>query len=125
MKENSALPKQVGIWIRVSTEDQARGDSPEIHEERARAYAIARGWTVRAVYDLAGVSGKSVVEHPEAKRMTADIKRNQITGLIFSKLARISRNLREVHDFGDYFRQHSADLVSLSESIDTTTAGGR
>src|SRR5262245_40858002 len=99
MKENTASPKNVGIWIRVSTEDQARGDSPEIHEERARAYATARGWTVREVYDLAGVSGKSVMEHPDARRMMADIKRGHITGLVFSKLARLSRNMRELQDF--------------------------
>ena len=36
MKENSALNKPVGIWIRVCTEDQAKGESPEHHEERAR-----------------------------------------------------------------------------------------
>jgi site-specific DNA recombinase len=28
--------KSVGIWIRVSTEDQAHGESPEHHERRAR-----------------------------------------------------------------------------------------
>jgi len=117
--------KNVGIWIRVSSEDQARGDSPDIHEARARAYAAARGWTVQELYDLAGVSGKSVMEHPEAKRMLADLKHGRITALIFSKLARLSRNLREVQDFGDIFRQSNADLVSLNESIDTSTAGGR
>jgi hypothetical protein len=40
--EAAVLPetaKAVGIWIRVSTEDQVRGESPEHHERRARAYA--------------------------------------------------------------------------------------
>ena len=119
------MPKSVGIWIRVSTEDQARGDSPEIHETRARAYAEQRGWTVRELYDLAGTSGKAVMANPEAQRMMADIKRGHITGLVFSKLARLSRNARELQDFGDYFAACKADLISLSESIDTTTAGGR
>ncbi len=41
--------KPVGIWIRVSTEDQARGESPEHHEKRARHYAESRGWEVREV----------------------------------------------------------------------------
>jgi len=125
MKDNSFLPKNVGIWIRVSTEDQARGDSPEVHETRARAYAKQRGWTVREVYDLAGTSGKAVMSNSEAKRMMVDIKRGHITGLVFSKLARLSRNARELQDFGDFFAACKADLISLSESIDTTTAGGR
>ncbi len=125
MKDNTDLPKDVGIWIRVSTEDQARGDAPEVHLERARAYAAARGWGVKEVYDLAGVSGKAVMQHPEAKRMMRDVERGRISGLIFSKLARLSRNLREVQDFGDFFRDHGADLISLNEAIDTSTAGGR
>lgn len=55
----------------------------------------------------------------------ADIKRGHITGLIFSKLARLARNTRELLDFADYFRTHNADLVSLQESIDTSTPAGR
>ena len=37
MKTGVAPPpvKDVGIWIRVSTEDQAKGESPEHHLERA------------------------------------------------------------------------------------------
>ena len=117
--------KNVGIWIRVSTEDQAQGESPEHHLERAKNYAAAKGWKVKEVYDLAGVSGKSVIDHVEAKRMLADVERGHITGLIFSKLARLARNTRELLDFADYFRTHNADLVSLQESIDTSTPAGR
>ncbi len=134
MKDNSVLAssarpkagtKNVGIWIRVSTEDQAQGESPEHHEHRARAYAESKGWHVSEVYDLAGVSGKSVMEHPEAKRMLVDIKRGQITGLIFSKLARLSRNKRELEDFAELFQNANADMISLQESIDTSTPAGR
>lgn len=117
--------KSVGIWIRVSTEDQAQGESPQHHEHRARLYAESKGWSVRKVYDLAGVSGKSVMEHPEAKRMLSDIKRGNITGLIFSKLARLARNTKELLEFADIFRVHNADLISLMESIDTSTPAGR
>ena len=83
--------RRVGIWIRVSTEDQAQSDSPEHHLERAREYARFNGWDVREVYNLAGVSGKTVMEHPETQRMLADIKRRHISTLIFSKLARCHR----------------------------------
>ena len=117
--------KPVGIWIRVSTEDQAQGDSPQHHEARARHYAAAKGWTVKEVYDLAGVSGKSVMEHPETKRMLADVHRGHITALVFSKLARLTRNARELMDFADIFREANADLVSLQENIDTGTPSGR
>lgn len=117
--------KRVGIWIRVSTEDQARGESPEHHEVRARMYADSRGWTVVDVYNLAGVSGKSVMEHQESKRMLKDIRAGRITGLLFSKLARLARNTRELLDFADLFKDAGADLISLQEAIDTSTPAGR
>src|SRR5712691_425164 len=117
--------KSVGIWIRVSTEDQVKGESPEHHERRARAYAEARGWTVREVYRLGAVSGKAVREHPETERMMKDIRAGRITGLIFSKLARLARSTRDLLDFSDYFREHDADLISLQEAIDTSTPAGR
>lgn len=124
-EKDAAVPKRVGIWIRVSTEDQARGESPEHHERRARMYAEAKGWNVVDVYHLEAVSGKSVSGHSEAKRMMEDVKAGRITGLIFSKLARLARNTKELLEFADFFETHHADLVSLQESIDTSTPAGR
>ncbi len=121
--ENTA--KQVGIWIRVSTEDQARGESPEHHEKRARLYAESKGWNVKEVYHLEAVSGKSVMGRPETERMLEDIRTGHITGLIFSKLARLARNTKELLEFSDIFNQYNADLISLQEAIDTSTPAGR
>src|SRR5690242_20219930 len=95
--------KRVGIWIRVSTEDQARGESPEHHEKRARYYAESKDWKIVETYHLEGVSGKSVMSHPEAERMLKDVRSGQISGLIFSKLARLVRSTRELLDFADIF----------------------
>src|SRR5262249_818968 len=117
--------KNVGIWIRVSTEDQAKGESPEHHERRARYYAESKDWKVKEVYHLEAVSGKSVKDHPETQRMVKDVRKGHITGLIFSKLARLARNTRELLDFADFFREHNADLISLQEAIDTSTPAGR
>src|SRR5215813_2517726 len=102
MKENSAPKKRVGIWIRVSTQEQADGDGPEHHQRRGRDYAKFNQWTVVEVYDLAGVSGKTVMDHPECKRMLADIERGHISGLIFSKLARLCRNKQELERFAKF-----------------------
>lgn len=117
--------KNVGIWIRVSTEDQKSGESPQVHEHRARMYAEIKGWTVVEVYDLAGVSGKSVLGHPEAKRMMTDISSGKIKGLIFSKLARLARNTTELLQIAEYFKKKNADLISIQENIDTSSPAGR
>jgi site-specific DNA recombinase len=117
--------KQVGIWIRVSTDMQVRDESPEIHEERARCYTQAKGWDVVEVYRLDAVSGKTVMHHPEAQRMLKDIRSGRITGLVFSKLARLARSTKELLEFADIFRKEGADLVSLAEQIDTSSPAGR
>lgn len=117
--------KSVGIWIRVSTEDQAKGESPEHHEKRARLYAEAKGWDVVDVYHLEALSGKSVMGYAETKRMLEDIQKEKITGLIFSKLARLARNTKELLEFADIFKAANADLISLQEAIDTSTPAGR
>jgi site-specific DNA recombinase len=121
----SEQPKSVGIWIRVSTEDQVRGESPEHHEARARAYASLKGWLVAEVYRLDAVRGKAVLAHPTAMRMLADIRSGVITGLVFSKLARLARNTRELLELAEVFRACNADMISLAESIDTSTPAGR
>ncbi len=128
MKRSSGLEsggKRVGVWLRVSTEDQVRGESPEHHEKRARFYAESKGWHIVEVYRLDALSGKSVMGYDETRRMLADIRRGHITGLIFSKLARLARNTKELLDFADIFEHFSADLISLQESIDTSTPAGR
>jgi site-specific DNA recombinase len=117
--------KRIGIWIRVSTDFQVKDESPETHEKRARLYAEAKGWHIAEVYRLDAVSGKSVMEYPETKRMLHDIKKGHITALIFSKLARLARNTKELLEFADIFRAQSADLVSLAENIDTSSPAGR
>ena len=114
--------KRVGIWIRVSTEDQAQGESPEHHETRARDATPRR---------RAGTSSRSTTSKPSpgspswsTRRRSGCWKtsrRGRITGLIFSKLARLARNTQELLEFADIFREHGADLVSLQESIDTST----
>ncbi len=122
---SSKVNHRIGIWIRVSTHDQAKGESPKHHELRARGYATAKDWQVVEIYDLSGVSGKSIIDHPETKRMLSDIRSGHISSLIFSKLARLARNTRELLDIADIFRENNAGLISLQESIDTTTPAGR
>lgn len=124
-RASATATKSVGIWIRVSTEDQAKGESPEHHEQRARMYAASREWEIRTVYHLEAVSGKSVMGHPETQRMLGDVRTGRITGLIFSKLARLARNTKELLEFADIFKAIDADLISLQEAIDTSTPAGR
>ncbi len=57
--------------------------------------------------------------------MLRDIQTGVISGLVFSKLARLARNTRELLDFAEIFRTQGADLISLQEAIDTSSPAGR
>ncbi|MEO6733282.1 MAG: recombinase family protein [Ferruginibacter sp.] len=117
--------KNIGIWIRVSTDFQVQDESPEHHEMRARNYAQVKGWNVITVYRLDALSGKSILEYSETKRMLKDIQSGTISGIIFSKLARLARNTKELLEISEIFRARNADLISLAEAIDTSTPAGR
>jgi len=126
MVTETTYEKPASIWIRVSTEDQVRGERTEHLEKRARCYAKLKGGLIKEVYHLETVSDKSVMNRFETKKMLADIiKAGNISGLICSKLAILARNTKELLEFVDYFRNYSADLISLQESIDASTLAGR
>jgi site-specific DNA recombinase len=57
--------------------------------------------------------------------MLADIRSGHITALVFSKIARLARNTRELLEFADAFRDANADMISLQEAIDTGSPAGR
>lgn len=57
--------------------------------------------------------------------MLQDVRTHHVTGLIFSKLARLARNTKELLEFAEIFKEQNADLISLQESIDTSSPAGR
>ncbi len=117
--------KRIGIWIRVSHDKQVEAESPEHHEMRAKLYAEAKGWEVAETYRLDGVSGKSTFDLPITKKMFKDLQSGRIEALVFSKLARLGRNVKELIEFAELFTAQNAGLISLAESLDTSTPAGR
>ena len=65
----------IGLFIRVSTLDQVNNtDSVKTHIERGKLYAKSREWNVVKNYNLAGVSGKSTINHKQTLQMFDDIR---------------------------------------------------
>ena len=115
----------IGVWIRVSTDDQAKSDSPEIHELRAKEFCKQNKYKITRTYDLSGVSGKSVLKHPKCEQMFADVEAGIIKGLVFSSMSRLGRNLRELLEIEAHFRLFGATLHSIDGQLDTNTSSGR
>jgi site-specific DNA recombinase len=118
--------RRVGIWLRVSTTMQVeQTDSLEHHEARARAYCEAKGWKVEKIYRVEAVSGKVVFNHPTMREMLQDIESGKIDTLVFSSLSRLARNTKQLLEISEIFQKFDASLVSLKESIDTSSPAGR
>ncbi len=115
----------VGIYIRVSTQEQARENySLGEQEERLRAYCSARGWTVANVYSDGGFSGSNT-NRPALQKMINDIERKKIDLVLVYKLDRLSRSQKDTLTLiEDIFIKNNIHFVSVSENFDTSTPFG-
>lgn len=112
-------------YVRVSTEEQAVGGvSLAAQEERVRAFAVATGRTLDSVIVDAGESAKSL-RRPGMVSVLDGIRSCRIDTVIILKLDRLTRSVRDLADLLDLFECKKVALVSVSESLDTSTAGGR
>lgn len=86
--------KLCGLYMRVSTEDQAReGFSLPEQKERLEAFCKFKGYTIVDYYTDAGISVKTGNYRPEFERLKEDIKNKKINTIIALKLDRITRSI--------------------------------
>lgn len=117
--------KAVG-YIRVSTEEQVReGYGLAAQEQAVRAYCQAHGWDLTEIYSDAGRSGKSMKQREALNRLMDDAEAGAFERVIFWKLDRLGRNLRDLLSICDRLEGVGVGIVSIQESIDTGTAAGR
>ena len=110
----------VAIYARCSTFDQ----HVENQLLELRRYTGARGWRVFAEYVDEGVSGVRE-SRPRLDAMMRDAKRRRFDAVVVAKLDRLGRSLKHLIFLMEELQALGVGLVSLGESIDTTTPAGR
>lgn len=116
--------KAIG-YIRVSTDGQVTdGVSLAAQQARIRAWCEANGYTLIGLHVDAGLSGGRSDNRPGLQRALADVC-TQKGALIVYSLSRLARSTKDAITISEQLAKHGADLVSLSERIDTTTAAGK
>lgn len=120
------MRKKAAIYCRVSTEEQAEnGYSMEAQEERLLAYAKSLDLDVLKIYRDGGFSGTNI-ERPGLQMLLEGIKNKVYDVVLIYKLDRFSRSQKDTLDMlEDVLLANNCDLISLSESFDTSTAFGR
>ncbi len=115
-----------GIYMRVSTEDQAReGFSLEEQKLRLEAYCTFNNYKIIDYYTDAGISAKGGNHRPEYERMLQDGKDGKINMIIALKLDRITRSIRDWEVLMDYSDKYNVALAFVNDQIDTTNANGK
>lgn len=113
-------------YLRVSTTEQAReGYSLSAQQQAVRAYCQAHGWELVESYADAGRSGKSLQGRDELARLLEDAQAGNFERVVFWRLDRLGRNLRDLLDICDRLEVSGVGVVSIQEAIDTGTAAGR
>ena len=122
---NTNIAKALG-YVRVSTEEQAReGISIEAQEERIRALAKAKGWSLVETIKDAGYSGKNL-NRPGARSLVDICRKAEVDVVIVYKVDRLTRKQKDLwYLLEEIFERSHVGFVSVTEAFDTTTAAGK
>jgi site-specific DNA recombinase len=115
--------KAIG-YIRVSTTAQADdGVSLDMQAAKVRAWVELNGAELVELVADEGISAKDT-KRPGLTRAMG-LARQHRAALVVYSLSRLSRSTRDTLDIVSSLEAAGAELVSLSEKIDTSSAGGR
>ncbi len=118
--------KIAGIYIRVSTEDQAReGFSLGEQKEKLLQLCSFKDLEVYKVYKDAGISAKDMEHRPQFQEMLQDMKEGKINYIVAYKLDRITRSVRDLEELISVLEQYNCFLLCDRDDVNTSTANGR
>ena len=118
--------KKCGLYMRVSTEDQAKeGFSLPEQRERLEMFCKFKGYEVIDYYEDAGISAKTGNHRPEFERLKEDIKARKINTIVALKLDRITRSIYDWENFMTFLDENEAYIDCVNDEINTTNANGK
>ena len=124
----STPPLRVALYLRVSTDDQAKKEegSLDTQEARLRSAVAARAnrCEIRHVFREEGESGKTL-DRPELQRLLAAVRCGEVDLLMVTRVDRLSRSLLDFFEVNRLLEKHKVQFHSLHDTFDTTTHVGR
>lgn len=117
--------KSAGIYIRVSTFDQAReGFSLREQEERLKEFCKFKRYNIYKVYQDAGISAKND-KRPAYQEMIEDVKKGNINVIVALKLDRLTRSVYDIEKLMKFVNDYECDIDCMADESNTTTSNGR
>ena len=125
----AAKSYKIGLYIRVSTEEQAENPEGSIknQEDRLRATVKLKNMEnnfgeIKAVF-VEAKSGKNT-NRAELQKLLTAIRKKEIDLVMATELSRISRSVKDFSEIWDLMQENRCGFYSLRENFDTTTAAG-
>ena len=118
---------RAGLYERVSTDEQAKyGYSIKTQIDALEEYCAKNKIKVADHYTDDGVSGgKAAFKRPEMSRLLEDVKEGKIDIILFTRLDRWFRNVKEYFKVQEILDEHKVQWKAIWEDYDTTTANGK
>lgn len=129
-KEFSSTPHKIGLYVRVSTEEQASNPEGSIksQEQRLRNHVANKNseglfGEVTGVFIDRAKSGKDT-NRSELQRLLTAIRKKEVTLVLVTELSRLSRSIKDFCEIWQLMQSLGCGFQSLREQFDTTSAAG-
>ena len=118
---------KVFLYLRVSSEEQAKhGYSLDAQEEALKTFCEKHNHVILGIYRDEGISGrKPYTKRPAMIQLLADLPIVRPDIILFTKLDRWFRNIKEYYKVQDILDKNKVDWKAINEEYDTSTASGR
>jgi site-specific DNA recombinase len=116
----------VGIYCRLSNDDERDGESVSIENQKLllQSYVRQMGWNEIDVYIDDGYTGTNF-NRPGVQRLIEDAKAKRINLILVKDLSRFGRNYIEIGQYTDYlFPSIGCRFVALNNGVDTESKNG-
>lgn len=116
---------RVALYIRVSTDEQAiHGESIATQRDALTFYAKSNNMNIIDYYIDEGYTATNL-KRPNFQRLLNDVKENKIDMILFTKIDRWSRGVRNYYKIQDILDANKVNWKTIFEDYDTSTASGR
>ena len=118
------MKKAVG-YLRVSTKRQSQeGVSLETQKDKIQAWTTMNDYELIGIEEDPGYSGGRI-DNRDGLQKAIRLACEEKAALVAYSLSRLSRSLKDTLLIAEKLENAGADLVSLSENLDTTSASGK
>ena len=117
--------KVAGLYIRVSTDDQAReGFSLPEQKKRLEDLCAYKQYQIFKIYEDAGISAKDT-KRPAFQEMMKDMRDGKINIIVAYKLDRLTRSVYDIEKLIKELEKYHCLLDCAADDTNTTTANGK